>query len=409
MYGFIKGRGTQTALFEFMFNLFRSMESRQRVLSIFYDLSNAFGTVCSPILLRKFELLGVRGLAQEWLRSALSGRSQCVKLRDLVDGKFEREVLSAFVPVNRGTPQGGIVSPFLFDIGIFDMVLCVIVGILLNYADDSSSLITASTNEILFREARIAAGMMATYCANNYLSLNGTKSVILYFRSARGRQPAANPYVPIDGKSVQCSGQTKFLGLHLTDTLSWKNHGSHVIDKLNTAVFMISSLKKQLDERHLLMVYYSFAYSFMQYGIVFWGCAKSVVRDVFVAQKRLVRALAGERYWPSVTGLCSARPLFERLELLPLFSIYLLEACKFVRHYPQYFRAVGDVHNHGTRRRADVFVDSHSPHSPYACMIAMYNALPNDVKSKRNYLKFVKALKLFVHSKRYYSIDEYLL
>ena len=44
-----------------------------------------------------------------------------------------------------------------------------------------------------------------------------------------------------------------------------------------------------------------------------------------------------------------------------------------MRHYPQYFRAVGDVHAHDTRRRADVVVDSRSPHSQYACMIAMYN------------------------------------
>jgi hypothetical protein len=48
---------------------------------ILTDLSNAFGTVCTSILLRKFQLLGVRGVALDWLKSALTGRSQCVKLR----------------------------------------------------------------------------------------------------------------------------------------------------------------------------------------------------------------------------------------------------------------------------------------------------------------------------------------
>lgn len=64
-----------------------------------------------PILFRKFKLLGVRGSALGWLWSALTGRSQCVKLRDIVDGKFEKDMFSYFVPINRGTPQGGILFP----------------------------------------------------------------------------------------------------------------------------------------------------------------------------------------------------------------------------------------------------------------------------------------------------------
>jgi hypothetical protein len=63
----------------------------------------------------------------------------------------------------------------------------------------------------------------------------------------------------------------------------------------------------------------------MQYGVNFWGSSKSVIHDVFLAQKRLVRALAGERYWPADTPLCSVRPLFERLKLLPLFLFICLK------------------------------------------------------------------------------------
>jgi hypothetical protein len=83
---------------------------------------------------------------------------------------------------------------------------------------------------------------------------------------------------------------TKFLGLFICDNLSWKVHGDYVIEKLNSAVFMISSLMKRLDQKHLLMVYYAYAYSLMQNGINFWGCSKVVLRAVFVAQKRLIRA-----------------------------------------------------------------------------------------------------------------------
>jgi hypothetical protein len=407
-HGFLKGRGTQTALFEFMNNLFKSFEKRQKVLSIFYDLSNAFGTVCTPILLHKFELLGVRGVALNWLTSALSGRTQCVKLQDIVDGKFQKDVFSSFLPVTRGTPQGGIISPFSFDIGIFYMALYVLIGILLNYADDSSSMVAAPTSARLYCEARMAAGLMYDYCVSNFLTLNAAKSVIICFRAGRTPLLDHSPYVPIAGRTVQCSRSTKFLGLFICDDLSWHEHGAYVIGKLNTAVFMISSLMKRLDQKYLLMVYYAYAYSFMQYGINFWGCSAAVMKAVFVAQKRLVRALAGERYWPADSPLCSARPLFDKLNLLPIYSLYLLEACKFIRQHPQYFRSAGDVHEHATRSRDNIYVERYSFKSPYVCMSFVYNSLPDAVKGEKNFRKYVKLLREFVYSKKFYCEEEFL-
>ena len=49
---------------------------------------------------------------------------------------------------SRGTPQGGIISPFIFaDIIIFDMSLFVLFGVLFNYADDSTSVLSARTTD----------------------------------------------------------------------------------------------------------------------------------------------------------------------------------------------------------------------------------------------------------------------
>jgi hypothetical protein len=55
----------------------------------------------------------------------------------------------------------------------------------------------------------------------------------------------------------------------------------------------------------LLLVYYAYSYSIMQYGIVFWGASEAALQGVYVAQKKLVRCLAGERYWPAQERLCS--------------------------------------------------------------------------------------------------------
>jgi Reverse transcriptase (RNA-dependent DNA polymerase) len=158
-HGFLQGRSTNTALFELFDNLYKAMEQKSKVLGIFYDLANAFGSVCVPIILQKFEHLGVRGVPLQWLKSALSGRSQRVKL--LADlGREIRDIFSDEMSFSWGTPQGGIISPFVFDIGIYDMALFVLFGVLLNYADDSTSVISARSYELLYENARLSADIV---------------------------------------------------------------------------------------------------------------------------------------------------------------------------------------------------------------------------------------------------------
>jgi hypothetical protein len=123
------------------------------------------------------------------------------------------------------------------------------------------------------------------------------------------------------------------------------------------------------------MVYYAYSYSVMQYGIVFWGGSASALRAVFVEQKRLVRCLADVRYWPGQDPLCSCRPLFARLNLLPVFSIYLLECCKFARRYPYYFQRTEEVHSHNMCKKAELYVGVCSLHishmNPAVCADAL--------------------------------------
>lgn len=180
---------------------------------------------------------------------------------------------------SRGTPQGEIISPFFFDVGIYDMALFILLGVLINYADDSSSaLISARTQQLLIENARLSADSMVNFCKLNFLSLNSSKSVIMQFRNPTGACSNFSPYVPISGKSVACLSTTKLLGLFISDNFSWQTHADYdyVIGKLNSAVFLVSNLLKTVHEKQLLMFYYAHAYS-MQYGIVMWGGSESAL------------------------------------------------------------------------------------------------------------------------------------
>jgi hypothetical protein len=110
-------------------------------------------------------------------------------------------------------------------------------------------------------------------------------------------------------------------------------------------------------------------------------------------------------------NLCSCRPLFKRLNLLPVFSIYLLECCKFARAHPDYFERTAEVHSHDTRHKAELFVSACSLQilrlNPAVCVPKLFNALPAEIRSIRAYKRFVTALRKFVYEHRYYSAKEY--
>jgi len=78
---------------------------------------------------------------------------------------------------------------------------------------------------------------------------------------------------------------TKFLGLIIDNTLSWKNHITEIALKLNKACYVIRTLTFLKSPDLLRMVYFSYFHSIMSYGIIFWGNSHHSV-NIFKIQKQ---------------------------------------------------------------------------------------------------------------------------
>jgi hypothetical protein len=125
------------------------------------------------------------------------------------------------------------------------------------------------------------------------------------------------------GNYVKNSTNTKFLGLIIDDSLSWKDHIDQMTSKLNTACFVIRTLQSILSQETLRMVYFAYVHSTMSYGIIFWGNLP-YSETIFKMQKKVIRIMANL----SVRDSC--RELFKKMDILPLYSQYIISLLTYV-------------------------------------------------------------------------------
>jgi hypothetical protein len=78
-------------------------------------------------------------------------------------------------------------------------------------------------------------------------------------------------HVMYKNKEIANTCNTKFLGLTLDNTFSWKNHVDTIVPKLSSACFAVRTIKPFVSHESLKMIYFSYFRYIMTYGLVFWG------------------------------------------------------------------------------------------------------------------------------------------
>ena len=97
-HGFRPGRSTMTAWQEIQLDWAIKSEQKQVTGILLWDLSAAFDTLDCDGLCAKLELFGVQSRSVNWIRSFLTGRSQCVRIGSRI---------SSPKLISTGVPQGG--------------------------------------------------------------------------------------------------------------------------------------------------------------------------------------------------------------------------------------------------------------------------------------------------------------
>jgi hypothetical protein len=143
----------------------------------------------------------------------------------------------------------------------------------------------------------------------------------------------------------------------------------------------------------------------LSYGIIFWAnCSDS--NKIFKLQKRAIRIITGSKS----KALC--RELFKKLNILPLYSQYILSISIYVAQNKHLYVTNQEIHIINTRYKTNL----HPPISnttkyqkgPYYSGIKIFNDLPENIKKlSNNIVRFRSALKGFLYANSFYTVDEF--
>ena len=343
-FGFRQKHSTNHALLSMTQQIKDNIDKGNIAVGVFVDFQKAFDTVNHQILLKKLEHYGVRGVTNDWFSSYLANRQQFVSI-----GNIKSDVKS----IAHGVPQGSVLGPLLFLIYINDLNKCIRFCSTRHFADDTNLLYiidkSKTRNRNPTRKLNIDLKALSHWLLANKISLNATKTELIYFRNKKTEIP--NSKIRLNGIKLSATNHIKYVGITFDEFLTFKDHITLLNAKLKRANNLIAVARYYVSKTLLTQIYYGQFYSHLTYGCQLWGQNENAIEQTITLQKKAVRLISFEHFQ------ASSDPLFKNLSMLKLVDIVKLNNVLFTHNtinskspatFNGYFNFKEIIHSHQT-------------------------------------------------------------
>ena len=315
-HGFMRNRSCVTQLLPVLHSIGKSLDWNTQTDMLYFDFAKAFDSVDHVILIQKLKWYGITGQLLNWFKDYLNHRYQ----RVVIDG-----VVSQYLPVTSGVPQGSLVGPLLFVIFINDLPDSIqeqTSSAL--YADDTKlyrSISSQSDCENLQRDI----SNLNTWSHNSNMKFNASKCKVLTV--TRKKSPVLTDY-HLDNAILQRVQQENDLGVIVNSKLSWDTHISSIVSKANR---MLGLLKRTClfitDTKVRRKMYLALVKSQLCYATEVWSPSNAKLQILLERVQRqatrwILRTKVGELSYEDRLKSLNLLPLTYDGEIRDLVLVY---------------------------------------------------------------------------------------
>ena len=277
-HGFRTGKSTESALHQLITKIERTIVEGQYALGIFLDIEGAFDNVSFKTITEALSEFQLPRIIVRWINAMLRSRTVTVAVQGISVSKR----------VKKGCPQGGIMSPLLWNLVINSLI------ILINstaadsegYADDVNLLVRGIDIDTIFDIAQQCLNRIREWGLKTGLSFSPAKTEAILFTWKR-KWSIKSPLKLGDTEIKMCH-QVKYLGVILDSKLSWRPHCEDRARKATVALMQCRrAIGKSwgLKPRQALWIYTAIIRPILAYAAVVWINATNSSTLVAVLQK----------------------------------------------------------------------------------------------------------------------------
>lgn len=283
-HGFRANHSTSTQLARVSETLIRQYNQGKATVMVALDVEAAFDKVPPRYLLYKLHRFGFPNWTIRLLASYFTNRRNRVKVEDDLSDPFT---------LRAGTPQGGLLSPFLYSLYTADIPLQTHSTTTALYADDTL-LITSSEQPVLSElNTNIALTELETWLKRWKIKVNGGKSKVCFLSH---KHPNFNPEIFVASEKISLNNEVKYLGVVFDKDLTWS---AQIRETLKTAKQRSAALLNQIrglpaTQETKTLLYLTYIRPILTYGVTAWGgIPKKKLDPILRLERKWIRTILG--------------------------------------------------------------------------------------------------------------------
>ena len=262
-YAYKVGVSTEDALHNLVMRLEKAVYNRQTAIAVFLDIEGAFNNAQTTSMVQGLRRHGTRESITRWISFMLTHR---VAETSMLGVHSKKEV-------TRGCPQGGILSPLLWNL-IVDDLLEVTQGVVAihgqAFADDVVACSSGPVPEVVGGTLQRALNRLNEWSTNHHLRFCPRKTKAVIFT----RKKVEPPPLYLGRIRLEYSNQVKYLGLTLDRSLSWIPHVKEITRKAMNSLAQCRravGLTWGLTPKNMHWLYTTAIRPIVEYGCIIWN------------------------------------------------------------------------------------------------------------------------------------------